>query len=406
MKRIRAISFLLVLCLIFAVSFRDTGMAFASIQSQINNAQDEINNLKNKSEATDAQIEKAEKIKEELEAAVTEMDKELTESMQKYNDLTVRQSGIESEIANTEEKLKEASEKEKKQYDDMKLRIQYMYEAGNQSYIELLMSSKNIVEFINNAAYIVELSLYDREMLKDYQATKETIADSKTKLEEDSKQLDALVADAKAQYEEVNKLVENKQEQVEVYKAEISRLEGNKEIYEDQIEKQTAIIAELEKQADGTVNAPASTTNNNSSSSSDTSGNVEVSAGGFVWPVPASRTITSEFGYRYHPSTGRYHFHSGIDIAASTGSQILAASGGTVTSAGFNSSMGNYVMIAHGNGLVTIYMHASVLCVSSGENVSAGQQIAMVGSTGDSTGPHLHFSVRLNGTYVSPWNYL
>ena len=107
-----------------------------------------------------------------------------------------------------------------------------------------------------------------------------------------------------------------------------------------------------------------------------------------------------------HPTLGVQKFHNGVDFAAASGTPILAAYSGNVVAASYNSSMGNYVMIDHGDGLYTIYMHASKLYVSSGQSVSKGDQIAAVGSTGRSTGPHLHFSVRLNGNYVSPWGYL
>lgn len=403
-NKIRLLAWLMIFCMAAGVGTYNIADAYASVQSQINDAQSEINDLKNKAEAAEDQIDAAEEKKAELEAVVAEMDKELTAAMEEYNDLAVQQSSLEEEIAEVEVQLDEAAQKEESQYEDMKLRIQYMYEVGNQSYLELLMSSENIVDFINNAAYIIELSLYDRDMLQSYQETKKQIADNKVKLEEDNKKLAVLVDDAKDKYDAVNTLVEDKLEQVDAYKAEIARLEGNKNIYEDEIEEQTAIIAELEKKA---AAAEPQTPSNSTTSSSSSSSNSNTSSGGaFVWPVPSSSIVTSDYGYRNHPSSGRYSFHSGIDIGAPTGAQILAASGGTVTSAGWNSSMGNYVMISHGNGLITVYMHASVLSVSTGQSVSAGQQIALVGSTGDSTGPHLHFSVRLNGAYVSPWNYL
>lgn len=412
-KKYRFFTCAIALSLALFVSTDSIGIAYGSIQSQIDNAQSEIDNLQNKANQADEQIDAAEEKKAELEQVVADMDKELTAAMAEYNNLADEQDNLEAEISATEVKLEEAATKEANQYDDMKLRIQYMYEVGNQTYLELLLSSKNIVEFINNAAYIVELSIYDRNMLKSYQETKQQIADDKKLLEEDNDRLTVLVDEAKNKFDEVNSIVEDKQEQVEAYKAEIARLENSKEIYEDEIEKQTAIIAELEDKAKAQIQAPPATSNSSASSSSSapadndsSSSPPSASSGGFVWPVPASSIVTSDYGYRNHPSSGRYQFHSGIDIGAPTGSSILAATGGVVTSAGWNSSMGNYVMISHGNGLVTIYMHASVLCVSSGQSVSAGQQIALVGSTGDSTGPHLHFSVRLNGSYVSPWNYL
>ena len=402
-------------CLLLSICSISGKHVYGTPQSDISSAQDELDELQDKLDEADSQIESAEKKKAELEKAIEEMDTELNTAMSEYNTLKNQQDNLTAEIEATQLKLDEATAMEETQYEDMKLRIQYMYEVGNQSYMELLFSSDNIVDFINNASYIVELSMYDRQMLETYQQTKQTIADSKKSLEENSAELEVLVADAKTQMDSVNAMIEEKTSQVNAYKAEIARIEGNKEIYEDDIEKQTAIIAELEKKAreeeEARKNAANNNTTGNGSSSSQTgnnnTGNQNTSSGGaFTWPVPSSSTVTSEYGYRNHPSTGKYHFHSGIDIAAPTGSSIVAADGGVVTSAGWNSSMGNYVMISHGNGLVTIYMHASSLCVSTGESVSRGQLIALVGSTGDSTGPHLHFGVRLNGSYVSPWDYL
>ena len=133
---------------------------------------------------------------------------------------------------------------------------------------------------------------------------------------------------------------------------------------------------------------------------------VKYDGGMFQMPCPSYKRISDDYGNRMHPTLGVEKFHNGVDFAAPSGSPILAAYDGRVVAATYNSSMGNYVMIDHGDGLYTIYMHASKLYVSSGQTVTKGEQIAAVGSTGRSTGPHLHFSVRLNGSYVSPWNYL
>ena len=126
----------------------------------------------------------------------------------------------------------------------------------------------------------------------------------------------------------------------------------------------------------------------------------------FCWPAPEFTRISDDYGYRLHPILNVQQFHNGVDMAAPKGTPILAAYDGIVVSAEYNASMGNYVMINHGNGLYTIYMHADTLVVSKGASVSRGQKIATVGSTGRSTGNHLHFGVRLNGTYVSPWSYI
>ena len=126
----------------------------------------------------------------------------------------------------------------------------------------------------------------------------------------------------------------------------------------------------------------------------------------FKFPCPNYTRISDDYGMRMHPILKVEKFHNGVDLAAPSGSPILAAYDGDVVSAGYSSSMGNYIMIDHGDSLITIYMHASSLNVSTGQSVSKGQKIGAVGSTGRSTGPHLHFSVRKDGNYVSPWNYI
>ena len=125
-----------------------------------------------------------------------------------------------------------------------------------------------------------------------------------------------------------------------------------------------------------------------------------------TWPCPSYTRISSEFGWRIHPTLGVNKFHNGVDMAAPKGTNILAAYSGEVVDATYNSSMGNYVLLNHGNGFYTIYMHASKLCVSPGDIVVEGEKIAEVGSTGRSTGPHLHFGVRKDGEYVNPMDYL
>ena len=124
-----------------------------------------------------------------------------------------------------------------------------------------------------------------------------------------------------------------------------------------------------------------------------------------IWPAPDSHTITSYFGWRVHPITGTNKYHSGVDIGASYGSSVLAADSGTVILAGWNGGYGNCIVISHGNGITTLYGHLSSIIVSSGQSVSQGQTIGYVGSTGNSTGPHLHWEVAVNGSQVNPLNY-
>jgi murein DD-endopeptidase MepM/ murein hydrolase activator NlpD len=133
---------------------------------------------------------------------------------------------------------------------------------------------------------------------------------------------------------------------------------------------------------------------------------IHFDGGMFSFPMASYTRISDEYGYRTHPILGVEQFHNGVDFAAPSGTAIYAAYDGKVVAAAYSATMGNYVMIDHGDGLYTIYMHASALYIGEGAIVVKGETIAAVGSTGRSTGNHLHFTVRLNGSYVSPWNYL
>jgi murein DD-endopeptidase MepM/ murein hydrolase activator NlpD len=187
-------------------------------------------------------------------------------------------------------------------------------------------------------------------------------------------------------------LIRTKKQEIEAYQADIANKAATLQEYEAELASRDAIIAEIERAVAAEQSKLAQARS--------------YDGGAFCWPAPSYTRVSSEYGYRVHPIYGTQKFHSGVDLAAPGGSDILAAYNGTVVGAAYNSSMGNYVIIDHGGGLMTIYMHASRLLVSSGQEVSRGQRIALVGTTGNSTGNHLHFSVKVNGSYVSPWGYI
>lgn len=271
-----------------------------------------------------------------------------------------------------------------------------MYERGDTAYIEMIFSSKSFGEFLNKNEYVKKLSEYDRKMLQEYKETKEAIDIYKKELEEEQATLEEAKEDAKAEEASMETLIVAKEQEIGLYEADISNKSQLVKEYEAEIAAQTASIAALEKAvAEEKERLKAA---NEAVQSYD--------GGMFTWPAPSYTRISDEYGYRIHPILGVKQFHNGVDMAAPSGTSILAAYDGTVVNASYSSTMGNYIMIDHGDGLYTIYMHASALSVSKGEGVTKGQKIGAVGSTGRSTGPHLHFSVRLNGSYVSPWNYL
>ena len=196
--------------------------------------------------------------------------------------------------------------------------------------------------------------------------------------------------------ESLETLISEKQTEIDAYQADINDKEAVLKAYEAEIAARNAEIKALEDAVKAEQAALEAASNPKRT----------YDGGMFAWPAPSYTRISDDYGNRIHPTLGVNRFHNGVDMAAPGGSPILAAYNGTVVAAAYNSSMGNYIMIDHGDNLFTIYMHASALYVSKGAEVVKGQKIAAVGTTGRSTGNHLHFSVRLNGNYVSPWGYL
>ena len=173
----------------------------------------------------------------------------------------------------------------------------------------------------------------------------------------------------------------------------------------DEIGKKIAAL-QAEEEAKKAAAAAAANQANGAVTTTGTSDYTVTAAGSGVWPAPDSHTITSNYGGRSYPLDGSYNYHLGTDIGASYGTPVVAYQGGTVLIASYHWSYGNYVVVDHGNGLSTLYAHMSALTVSAGQTVTAGQQVGQVGSTGSSTGPHLHFEVRINGSNVDPAPYL
>jgi len=277
----------------------------------------------------------------------------------------------------------------------MKTRLRYLYRNGKgNGYLELLANAGSFADMLNQAGYVEQLSSYDSRKLEEYRQSVEYLELCKQTLEEEEDVLNTAQASLEKEQQAVNTLISEKEQQIVAYQGDISNKEAAIKEYEADISAQNATIAALEK-AVAADKAKLEEENR-----------LKYDGGMFQMPCPGYTRISDDYGNRMHPTLKVQKFHNGVDFAAPSGTAILAAYSGNVVAASYNSSMGNYVMIDHGDGLYTIYMHASKLYVSTGQSVSKGATIAAVGSTGRSTGPHLHFSVRSNGSYVSPWNYL
>lgn len=394
----------------------------ATEESNLSEAQQEKKTLENDLQKAKELIDSLKGSKEDIQSEVEKLDKQLNEISGKVKEFESRLSKKRQEIADTESALNKAKEQEKKQYRNMKKRIQFMYENGQTSYVEMLLSADSFTDFLNAVEYITQISQYDRKMLKEYQNMQVTIADTQKTLETDYASLQSLQAKVQEEKQAVAALESAKKGELNDVADDLTDAQTVAKAYEAEIQAQNEVIAQIqaaqkraaEQQAaqqqaqaaeenQGATDAAGE--NQNTAQNTTPSGNGQ-STGTMMWPCPSSKRVTSDYGPRTSPTNGASSNHKGIDIGAAYGADIVAADGGTVLVATYSSSGGNYVIIDHGGGLCTVYMHASSLTVSAGQTVSKGQVIAKVGSTGISTGNHLHFGVTLNGVYVSPWGYV
>lgn len=367
----------------------------------IGQAKEELDALENTLDAIQQKKEQLENVKDKLTSDVIELDHKMTDVSYELLEVERLLEQKKAEIEQTNAALAKAKEDVDNQYENMKIRIKFMYEQGSTSVIEVLLGAASFSDLLNRADYIERLSAYDRDMLVQFRQTKEKVA----RLEKDLKDQEQVLLQAKADVEdkksEMEELIADKRDEITDYDTDIENKEKAIEEYEQMIKEQDATIKALEASV-----AAAKAQKARLSVSENDVEQPYYSGGQFCWPAPSYTRISDDYGYRIHPTLGVQQFHNGVDMAAPSGSAILAAADGVVIAAAYSETMGNYIMIDHGGGLYTIYMHASALYVSTGSAVSAGNQIGAVGSTGRSTGPHLHFSVRLNGSYVSPWGYL
>ena len=367
-RRKKALSFLLVLVLCL-------GMAIQANATEISETQKKAEELEKKKK--DAEKEK-QSLEKQLESIVSEMEGTKTKIEEK-----------ETEISAKEEELIQAKVDENDQYESMKKRIKYMYENGNTQFVEILCESKSIGEFLNNAEYITTISEYDRTMLVEFQAVVKDVEEQEAALQAEYDELETMQNDLITKQDSVTELMETKDAEIEQISSDLGNTKDKLS------ELQAAAAAAERKQQE-----------KNSGYSNNAGASVITGNGTFTHPCPGYTYISSEFGYREQPIAGASTNHKGMDFAAPAGTPIYAAASGTVTSASYSGNAGNMIVINHGNGLQTYYMHCNSMYVRAGQTVSKGQNIGAVGSTGNSSGPHLHFQVMQNGTPVNPRNYL
>lgn len=355
-----------------------------------------VSELKKQMEERNESIKQTEK---EINAKKSEKD----EAVQKRNSLDLQISAMLDDISDVEEVIneKEAEINAKnaeiealtlqieETNNKLKTRLKVMYEYGTTSYLQLILESKGLSDLVTRLSVVKRVYDYDKNVIAEFINTKQQV--------EDARQL--IVNEQKEQIE-ARDILEKKKSSLEALKSEkqqiIDELNSDINALEKEEKQKEADYEALKKELNAALAAESSR-----SSKSVYTGN-----GQFAWPSDSSTRITSSYGYRTHPISGKQSLHRGIDIGAALGSNVLAAESGTVVTAGWNNSYGYYITISHGGGLVTLYAHNSKLLVSKGDKVTKGQVIAKCGSTGNSTGPHIHFEVQLNGALQNPMNYL
>lgn len=372
-----------------------------SIRSSIKEKQSAIGEAEKEKAALQSGLTDIKKLVADLESArkslkdyVAKLDANLNEIEAKIAELKELIAKKEDEIEETGRELDAAIEAEKEQYAAMKTRVKFMYERGQTFYLDMLFSPGDFGDVLSRTEYVEKIAAYDRKKLEEYQEIRDQVAQFREELEAEKLVLDAAKEAVEEEEKAINALIASKEKEIKTYESDISNKSQLVKEYEAEIAARNAAIAALEQAVEA------------EKKQLEEANRPKYDGGKFKWPAPSYTRISDDYGNRMHPTLGVQQFHNGVDMAAPSGTPILAAYDGSVVAATYNGSMGNYIMIDHGDGLYTIYMHASALYVSKGAHVSKGDQIAAVGSTGRSTGPHLHFSVRLNGSYVSPWNYL
>ena len=328
------------------------------------------------------------------------VQEELSSGVVKIQELDDKIRTAQQEISNFENQLKELQTKVEEttnhlthlqqDYDEneklLEERLVVLYESGETTYLDILLKSASLTEFLSNYYTIQQVVETDTELLESISKQKAEVEITKNQLEEQKSNL---------------KLLKAKKEQTYIV------MQNNKTIQENYMNQLSDNEKELQKKIEE-YKAEEQRVENLIQLAAGQGYEGEYTGGVMAWPIAKSGTyITSPFGYREHPIQGVIKLHSGIDIGnAGFGAPVIAAADGIVTLASYNGGYGNCVMINHGNGISTLYGHGLKILTTVGTQVKKGDLILEVGSTGNSTGPHLHFEVRVNGKAVNPIPYL
>ena len=351
-------------------------------QTDLHTQQEELQNQIN--EATGQLEDVQDELSENLQQ-VQKLDERIANSQSELDELNTKIAELQTSIDEVGERLKEAEDRYNRQQEILETRLVAMYEAGETNYLDVILSSRSISDFLSNYFLITELAGYETDLLDDMEEQKEKIDKEKKDLDDTQQEL----ATIKANQTKTAKVLENTKSVRENF---ISKLSDEEKNIQTQIDEYNRQFEEINNEILALALEGLDT---------------QYIGGVFAWPVPGYTRITSKYGMRTHPITGVYKLHTGVDIGAPMGASFVAANDGIVVKAGYNGAYGNMVIIDHGGGIQTLYAHGSEIMVKVGDVEKKGETVVLkVGSTGYSTGAHAHFEVRLNGVVTDPMPYI
>lgn len=378
--------------------------AYASDKSKLDDLKSQLAGVSSEREKIAAELDDLNSQMESMLEQKTALEQEINLTYEQIELTEQIIQSLDESIKKTTADLEAAEAEEEKQYEVFKTRLRAMYENDSMTTLDLILSASSLTEYFARMEAATSIASYDKELMQKLAETREYIENLKASLEadlaENEQQKEDLLdykRDLVDQNVALDLLIEDLEEQTEFTQAELDAVAAEEAAFEKE-------IAELAEKIRKEEAAAAAAANANNSSSSSTS--TKYTGGQMTWPLPGYYTISSDFVMRDHPITGQYQQHTGIDLPAPKNTKIIAAADGTVVSAGWNNAYGNRVIINHGGGVQTLYGHMTSYAVTEGQTVSAGDVIGYVGTTGYSTGNHLHFSVLVNGSYVDPKPYV
>jgi len=344
------------------------------VQNQKKAVDKKISDLNKEKKSEEKKLQSIKQQKEQLEAAQRK-------EQQEYDGLVSQIDELKKSIEELDKSIEDSEKEYNEKVELLKTRLRVMYENSDFTCIDTLVQSKSVIDFFERLELMSTISKKDKEIIESIKQAKRDIA-FKRQLAIGQKE------QVQAKADETLKTINN--------------LTASRASLDNQIKEINARLKKIEEEEDKLISQSNALVNQikNLQKSGAYAG------GSMTWPCPSSKTISSYYGNRLHPILKKYKMHTGIDISAKQGASIVAANKGTVIMAGWQSGYGYTVVVDHGGGITTLYAHCSKILVSVGQNVKAGETIAKVGSTGMSTGPHLHFEVRKNGATTNPLNYV